>query len=66
MPPRNPIAESANIPPEARPISVGFTPPTMPPGLVDMITTPAVAIRMAIIIGQVSTSPRKTRPNTAT
>ena len=47
-------------------MSVGFMPPTMPPGLVDMITTPAVAIRMAIIIGKVSMSPRKTRPKTAT
>ena len=66
MPPRNPIADSANMPPDARPMSVGFMPPTIPPGLVDMISTPAVAIRMAIIIGQVSMSPRKTRPKTAT
>ena len=66
MPPRKPIAESANIPPDATPMSVGRRPPIMPPGLVDMITTPAVAMRIAMIIGQVSMSPRNTRPNTAT
>ncbi len=47
---RSPTA--ANMPPEARPSSVGLMPPTMPPGLVDMMTTPAVATRIAIIIGQ--------------
>ena len=31
MAPRKPIAESANMPPEASPISVGRMPPTMPP-----------------------------------
>ena len=49
------------MPPEASPISVGLMPPTMPPGLVDMITTPAVATTIAVIIGQVSVSPRKTQ-----
>ena len=38
MPPRNPIADSANMPPDARPMSVGCMPPTIPPGLVDMIS----------------------------
>ncbi len=37
-------------------------PPTMPPGLVDMITTPAVATTIAIIIGQSLLSPRKIKP----
>ena len=31
-----------------------------------MIITPAVAIRIAAIIGQVTISPRKMSPNTAT
>ena len=66
MAPRKPIAESANMPPEASPNRVGLMPPTMPPGLVDMITTPAVATRIAVIIGQVTASPRKMRPKIAT
>ena len=66
MAPRKPMAESANMPPEASPMSVGLMPPTMPPGLVDMMTTPAVATTIAVIIGQVRRSPRKTRPKTAT
>ena len=41
-------------------------PPTMPPGLVDMMTTPAVATTIAIIIGKVTASPRKIRPKIAT
>ena len=38
----------------------------MPPGLVDITITPAVATKIAAIIGQVTVSPRNTRPNTAT
>ena len=66
MAPRKPIAESANMPPEASPISVGLIPPIMPPGFVDMITTPEVATMMAVIIGTVTVSPRNRRPKTAT
>ena len=66
MAPRKPIAESANMPPEASPISVGRMPPTPPGIFVDMITTPEVATMMAVIIGTVSVSPRNNRPKTAT
>ena len=54
------------MPPDAKPISVGLTPPTMPPGLNDMISTPAVATRIAVIIGSVTASPRKISPKMAT
>ena len=54
------------MPPEAKPISVGLMPPTMPPGLNDMISTPAVATRIAVIIGSVTASPRKISPKIAT
>ena len=47
-------------------MSVGLTPPTMPPGLIDITMTPAVATRIAVIIGSVTRSPRKISPNTAT
>ena len=46
-------------------MSVGLTPPTIPPGLVDMMRTPAVAIRIAVSIGKVTASPRKIRPKIA-
>jgi hypothetical protein len=35
-------------------------------GLVDMITTPAVATMIATIIGKVTLSPRKIKPKIAT
>ena len=38
----------------------------MPPGLVDMIRTPAVATTIAVAIGAVTLSPRKIRPKIAT
>ncbi len=38
----------------------------MPPGLIDMTITPAVATRIAIIIGKVTASPRKIKPKIAT
>jgi hypothetical protein len=77
MAPRKPTADSANMAPEARPSSVGLMPPAprsplsrLPGrkarGLVDMITTPAVAMTIATIIGQVTTSPRKINPKIAT
>ena len=78
MAPRKPMAERANMPPEASPISVGRMPPAPDPspsslrgsegrlGFVDITTTPAVAMVIAAIIGNVSVSPRKMRPNTAT
>ena len=60
------MAESANMPPEASPISVGLTPPPMPPGLNDITMTPAVATKIDVIIGHVTASPRKIRPKIAT
>ena len=67
MAPRKPIAESPNMPPEARPSSVGLMPPACAaPGFSDITTTPAVAIRMASASGGVTASPSRTRPNSAT
>src|SRR5438046_2540158 len=48
MAPRTPVAESANMAPEVRPSKVGRKPRCIaPPALNDIITTPAVATRMA-------------------
>ena len=77
MAPRKPTADSANMAPEARPSIVGLMPlaPRSPllrlpgrkaRGLLDMITTPTVAMTIATIIGQVTLSPRKMSPKSAT
>ncbi len=51
--------------PAARPSSVAVKLDGVP-GLSAITTTPAVAIRIAAAIAGVTTSPRKTRPNSAT
>src|SRR5215211_946728 len=65
MAPRKPVAERPNSAPAARPRSVALPPPVAS-GRTDMTMTPTVAIRMAIAIGNVTTSPSSTNPNSAT
>ena len=67
MAPRKPIADSANAAAATRPITVGLSSAKLfsPPGRSAVMTTPKVAIRIAITFSVVRWSPRKTKPKTA-
>src|SRR5206468_12759090 len=62
MAPRKPTAESANAAAATKPVTVGFSSAKLlsPPGRSAVITTPMVAIRIAITFGSESRSEEHT------